>query len=309
MKDYYNILGVSRDASQDDIKKAYRKKSKQYHPDVNPDGGDMFKEIGEAYSILSDENKRKQYDNPNPFGGGGGSFEDLFNMFNGQSRQQRRRPQAPDKIININLTPLESYFGGDKNINFQVKEGCELCNGTGGDQEVCGTCQGHGRVRQQFGNGAFAQVIESNCPSCAGSGYEITNPCVKCNGQKRTDNITQIKVQIPSNVDSGDFLRVRGKGDFHVGIGKGDLIIKINMVRADGWEKVGRDLVWNTKVSASEFLSMKSLEVPHPDGAIKIPLPDVLDTEKPLRVKGKGFKIEGVGDLYLKMSVKRESSE
>src|SRR6056300_165006 len=123
MKDYYQILGVSRDASQDDIKKAYRKLSKQFHPDVNPDGGDKFKEIGEAYGVLSDETKRQQYDNPNPFsGGGGGSMEDFFNMFNQQAQQQRRRPKAPDKVVNVDISPLESFKGMEKELSYQVRK-------------------------------------------------------------------------------------------------------------------------------------------------------------------------------------------
>jgi len=308
MKDYYKTLGVSRDASQDDIKKAYRKMSKQYHPDVNPDGADMFKEVADAYDTLGDENKRKQYDNPNPFGGGG-SFEDLFSMFNQGRQAQRRRPQAPDKIININITPMDSFYGIDKDINYQIKEECNLWKGTGGDRDICNTCNGHGRVRQQFGSGPFSQIVESNCPTCQGGGYKITNPCVKCNGHKRTDKITQLKVKIPANVDSGDFLRVRGQGDYHSGVGRGDLIIKINMTRDNGWEKVGSDLVWSTKVTPQEFASLNSLEVPHPDGKIKIPLPEVMDTENPLRIKGKGYRMDPIGNLYVKVGVRREKSE
>jgi len=310
MKDYYQILGVSRDASQDDIKKAYRKLSKQYHPDVNPDGADKFKEIGEAYGVLSDETKKQQYDNPNPFGGGGGSMEDFFNMFNQQSQQQqRRRPQAPDKIINININPVESYIGVEKELSYQIRTSCETCNGNGGDREVCGTCQGHGRVRQKFGSGMFAQVVESDCPQCRGEGYRIINPCHTCGGQKTKPSFTNVRVNIPKNVDSGDFLRLQGKGDFYPGRGIGDLILKVNMVKGEGFEKVNNDLVYHHKVNVNDFISMEKIEVPHPDSKISIPLPQVLDTEKPLRVRGKGFNIQNMkGDLFIKLSVTREES-
>ena len=311
MKDYYQILGVSRDASQDDIKKAYRKLSKQYHPDVNPEGADKFKEIGEAYGVLSDGNKRQQYDNPNPFGGGGGSMEDFFNMFNQQQNQQRqrRRPQAPDKVLNINIDPVESYLGVERELNYQVRTSCGGCQGTGGDREVCNTCQGHGRVRQKFGNGVFAQVVDTDCPQCQGEGFNIINPCHSCGGQKTKPSFTNVRVNIPQNVDSGDFLRLAGKGDFYPNRGVGDLILKVNMVKGKGFEKVNSDLVYHHKVTVNDFLSMKSLEVPHPSSKINIPLPEVLDTEKPLRVRGKGFKIQNVtGDLYIRLSVIREES-
>lgn len=309
MKDYYQILGVSRDSSADDIKKAYRKLSKQYHPDVNPDGADKFKEIGEAYGVLSDENKKNQYDNPNPFGGGDGSMEDFFNMFNQQSQQQRqrRRPQAPDKVLNIDINPIESYKGVEKELSYQVRSSCETCRGSGGDSEVCKTCNGNGRVRQKFGSGMFAQVVDSDCPQCRGEGHKIINPCHGCGGQKTKPIFTNVKVNIPNNVDSGDFLRLQGKGDFYPNRGIGDLILKVNMVRGQGFEKVNNDLVYTHKVDVKEFMAMSSLHVPHPESTINIPLPESLDTEKPLRVRGKGYKIQGVtGDLFIKLSVTRE---
>ena len=308
MKDYYKILGVSRDASSDEIKKAYRKLSKQYHPDVNPDGGDKFKEIGEAYGVLSDETKKQQYDNPNPFTGGGGSMEDFFNMFNQQSQQQqRRKPKAPDKILNVDINPIESYKGAEKEISYQVRSSCETCRGTGGDREVCGTCQGHGRVRQKFGSGMFAQVVESDCPQCRGEGYNIINPCFSCGGQKTKPLFTNVKVNIPNNVDSGDFLRLQGKGDYYPNRGLGDLILKVNMVKGEGFEKINNDLIFSHKVNVNDFIRMKNIQVPHHDSNINIPLPEVLDTEKPLRVRGKGFKIQGIqGDLFIKLSVTRD---
>jgi len=311
MKDYYNILGVSRDASPDEIKKAYRKKSKQYHPDVNPDGGDKFKDIAEAYETLGDANKKGQYDNPNPFGGGGGSMDDFFNSFNQQRQQsQRRKPKSPDKIVNIEINPIESYIGVDKEFNYQVRVSCEGCNGSGGDKRVCGTCKGHGRVRQKFGSGMFSQVVDTDCPQCKGEGDIIINPCYECGGQRTKPSFTNIKVKIPKNMDNGDFLRVQGKGDFYPNKGVGDLILKVNMVKQDGFEKLNNDLVYSKKLDVNEFLTIKNIEIPHPDSKINIPLPDKLSTDKPLRVRGKGYNIQNNrGDLYIKIQVDRDLSE
>lgn len=312
MKDYYAILGVSRDSSPDEIKKAYRKKSKQYHPDVNPEGADKFKEIAEAYDTLGNVNKKGQYDNPNPFGGGDGSMDEFFNMFNQQRQQQtqRRRPKAPDKIINIEINPIESYIGIEKEFNYQVRVSCNGCNGTGGDKKVCGTCQGQGRVRQKFGSGTFSQVVDADCPQCRGEGSNIVNPCYDCGGQKTKPSFANIKVNIPKNMDSGDFLRVQSKGDFYPNRGVGDLILKVNMIKQDGFEKVNTDLVYTTKLNIDEFSTIKNIEIPHPDSKINIPLPNTLSTDKPLRVRGKGYKIQNVtGDLYIKLNVSRDLSE
>ena len=313
MKDYYNILGVTRESSKDDIKKAYRKLSKQYHPDVNPDGGDKFKEIAEAYDVLSDDNKRKQYDNPNPFGGFGGgspSMEDFFNMFNQQNdhQQQRRRRRAPDKTLNVDITPLESYRGVEKPITYSANHNCDLCNGSGGDNTVCGTCSGHGVLRRQVGAGLFTQIVETQCPSCMGTGYQITNPCVKCSGNKVQQKIRNITVKIPKGVDSGDFLRVGGQGDYNPQVNmSGDLIIKINMIRHGGYEKVGKDLVYNHTMNPVEFLLNEKITVPHPDNNLSIPLPKKFNTVNPLRVKGKGYHIQNhVGDFYIKLNVEQK---
>lgn len=305
-KDYYNILGVNRDASKDDIKKAYRKLSKQYHPDVNPEGGDKFKEIAEAYDTLSDDNKRKQYDNPNPFGGGGGSMEDFFNMFNSQSHQKRRR--APDKTLNVDITPLESYHGVNKQIVYQANHSCDLCNGTGGDNTVCGTCGGYGSLRRQVGTGLFTQIVETQCPSCQGSGYQITNPCIKCNGNKVEPRMRDITVKIPKGADNGDFLRVGGQGDFNAQMGTtGDLIIKVNMIKSEGFEKVGNDLVYTHKMNPIDFITAENIIVPHPLNKLSIPVPDSLSTTTPLRLKAKGYHIQNhVGDFYVKINVSRK---
>jgi molecular chaperone DnaJ len=306
MQDYYQVLGVSRNASKDDIKKAYRKLSKQYHPDVNPEGADKFKEIAHAYDVLSDDNKRKQYDNPNPFNGGGGSMEDFFNMFNQQAnQQQQRRRRAPDKILNVDISPLESFKGVEKQITYASNESCDLCNATGGDNTVCGTCGGQGVLRRQVGTGLFTQVVETQCPTCMGSGYQIINPCVKCNGNKVRQSMRNIKVNIPQGVDSGDFFRVAGQGDFNPAMGvRGDLMIRVNMIKSDGFEKVGNDLIYTHNLTPVEFLIGDKITVPHPNSNLSIPLPPTITTSKPLRVRSKGYHIQNhVGDFYIKLNV------
>jgi molecular chaperone DnaJ len=308
MKDYYNILGVNKNSSPDEIKKAYRKLSKQFHPDVNPEGGDKFKEIAEAYDILSDPVKKQQYDNPNPFGGTNGfsGFDDFFDLFN--RGQQRRAPKAPDKILNVEVTSLESFKGVEKEISYRAKEMCNTCVGQGGDKKVCSVCSGRGSIQQRVGTAMFSQIIETPCNSCNGSGYQIHNPCHSCNGHGTKDKIESIKVNIPKSVDDGDFLRVPSKGDFYSNMGVvGDLIIKVIMKPIDGFEKNGYNLIYNTILSPLDLIIKRDLDIPHPDGAIKILLPENIGTDKPLRLKGKGYTINGqIGDMYLKISIKRD---
>lgn len=301
MKDYYNILGVKRDASPEEIKKAYRSKSKQYHPDVNPDGSEMFKDVAEAYNVLSDENKRKQYDNPSPFGGG--SFEDLFNMFSQQQRQPRQT-KSPDTVINVSVSPIESFNGSKKTITYRVKGPCKVCDSSGGDKKVCDVCNGSGSVRRQMGTGLFNTVVEEVCPGCSGTGYQVTNPCYNCKGNAVVDKMESIEVQIPRNVDNGDFLRVRGKGSFYVNSGFGDLIVKIQVDRVDNFEKMGDDLIYYSKVSPVDVLLQNKIIIPHPSGDVSISIPKTFDSEKPLRLKGKGYLTNhGFGNMYLKVSV------
>lgn len=309
MKDYYNILGVNRNSSADEIKKAYRKLSKQFHPDVNPEGGDKFKEIAEAYDVLSDPNKKQQYDNPNPFGGGNGfgGFEDFFDLFNQQQQQTRRPNKAPDKILNVDITPVESYLGVNKDVTYQSKEKCQPCNGEGGDRQVCNTCMGRGSIRQQFGTGLFSQIVDTPCRTCNSTGYIIYNPCYSCNGQGAKDKIDNIRISIPKAVDDGDFLRVAGKGDYNrISNAVGDLIIRIQMVRQDGFEKNGNHLVYNVDISPLDMIINQYIDIPHPGGNIKIVLPPNVSTDKPLRLKGKGYTIQNnLGDMYVKISVSR----
>ena len=272
----------------------------------------MFKDISEAYENIGDPQKRSQYDNRknNPFAGmGGGNGFDIHDMFEqmmGGGRRQQQ-PKAPDKVINLKVNPVESYFGFKKEIEYVVAERCNPCNGTGGDRKVCHQCNGQGVVIQVFGTGMFKQRIQSTCNVCNGSGSVIMRGCNTCHGKGLTPKKEKLVITIPANVDNGDFMRAQGKGDFNNQANtRGDLIIKIDLVNENGFEKIGMDLVYNKKTSPFDVLLNDKLEIPHPEGDIRINMPENLDTNVPLRVGGKGYKTpEGNGDLYIKVSVSK----
>jgi molecular chaperone DnaJ len=304
MKDYYKILGVNKNSSSDEIKKAYRQLSKQYHPDVNPEGTDKFKEIAEAYDVLSDPDKKQKYDNPNPFGSfdtGGFSFEELMSRMGGNFGS-RTQTQVPEKIVTLNITPIESYNGMGKTITYQRNKKCEPCDGKGGDVETCSHCKGVGGFTRRVGESPFTQVLRQQCPVCAGKGRITIKPCYECSGVGTKPEIKNIDIKLQHNADDGQFYRVEGSGDFINGA-YGNLLIKLRMTNTDNFEKIGEDLIYTTYLSY-EDLTNDSLEVPHPDGDIKVSYPEVFDSSKPLRLRGKGYKGGRVGDMYIKMVVK-----
>jgi molecular chaperone DnaJ len=313
MKDFYSILGVDRNASADEIKKAYRKLSKQYHPDVNPEGAERFKEIAQAYDTLSSPDKKQKYDNPasNMFGGGSMDIEDLLrgmgfnrNPFGGQ-----RRPSAPAKIITLDITPLDSYMSSNKEINYKREVACNTCSGSGGDRVGCSTCGGVGHRIRQMGQSPFQQIIQETCPSCIGKGYIITKACVSCSGKGTVGEFKSMTITMQHGIDDGEFYRVDNSGDFHNGI-YGNLLIKVRMNKDSIWEKVGDDLIYNNFLTYDD-LTNESCEVPHPDGKIVVKYPELFDTLNPMRVRGKGFRRERIGDLYIKNIVrfKKEKKE
>ena len=307
MKDYYGILGVSKTASADEIKKAYRKLSKQFHPDVNPEGAERFKEIAEAYDTLSSPDKKQRYDNPmsNMFGGGDSSIEDLLRHmgFNGNPFGGRtRRPSAPEKIITLDISPIDSYKSSEQQINYKRECACNTCGGSGGDRTGCGTCGGVGHRIRQMGQSPFQQIIQETCPSCMGKGYVITNACITCSGRGTQGEFKSMNIALQHGIDDGEFYRVESGGDFHNGV-YGNLLIKIRMVKDQMWEKVGDDLIYNNFLTYDD-LSKESCEVPHPDGNIVVKYPELFDTLTPMRVRGKGYRRERVGDLYIKNIVR-----
>ena len=304
MKNYYDILGVNKNSSQDDIKKAYRKLSKQYHPDVNPEGTDKFAEIAEAYDILSNPDKKAKYDNPmsNMFGGGMSVEDILRNMGFGGNPFTQRKPAAPEKLITVSVTPLESFLSSTKQVTYRREIACNVCSGSGGDRTGCGTCGGVGYRVRQVGQGPFQQVLQEMCPSCVGKGYVITNPCFSCNGKGTQSEFKSINLTLQHGIDDGEFYRIESGGDFHNGI-YGNLLLKITMTKDTLWEKVDHDLFYNNYVDY-EGLTQETFKVPHPEGDLSIKYADVFDTSVPMRVRGKGYKRERVGDMYIRNIVK-----
>jgi len=306
---YYEVLGVSETATQDEIKKAYRKKAVEHHPDK---GGDenIFKEVAQAYDTIGDDNKRKQYDNQrnNPmagFGGGGGSMEDLFAQFFGGGRggnPQQQQRQAPDKVVDVNISVLDSYKSTQKNIVYSRKHQCQDCSGSGGERIQCGMCGGAGSITQRVGTGMFVQMVRTACNGCGGRGFTFKTTCHSCVGSGTKDMMDSINVAIPHGIDNGQFIRAQGKGDFTNG-SYGNLLIKFNVQPLEDFEKVNNDLIYNKFFNLDELKS-DSFEIPHPDGKLAIKMPDEFDTTKPLRLKSKGFRNNGLGDMYVRLNVR-----
>jgi molecular chaperone DnaJ len=305
LENYYNVLGVSENATQEEIKKAFRQKSKEHHPDR---GGneEEFKKINEAYSAIGDEQKRAEYDNQrnNPFGAGGNPFGgdpfDIFaNMFGG-GRQQRR---APDRVVDLKIGAVDSFLGKKIDVSFKRKKNCDPCGGQGGERDNCTVCGGSGHVTQRVGNAFFQNIVQTACGSCNGRGYHFKNVCNVCHGEGRQDENMLVSINVPVGLSDGQMIKAGGMGDFSNGM-FGDIIFKVEIVNQDGFEKSGGDLIY-TKFMSIDELNNDTIDVPHPHGTIKINLPEIVDTSIPLKVRGKGYQNER-GDMYVKLQVKHK---
>ena len=304
MENYYNVLGVSENATQEEIKKAFRNKSKEHHPDR---GGneDEFKRINEAYSAIGDEQKRAEYDNQrnNPFGNMGGNpfggdpFDIFANMFGG--RQQQRR--APDRIMDLSIGAVDSYLGNKMDINFTRKTNCGNCDGKGGERLTCNVCGGSGNIMQKVGNAFFQNIFQSPCNHCNGRGFHFKTVCGLCNGEGKVNESQKLTINLPVGISDGQMIRAGGMGDYHDGM-FGDLIFKINITQQNNFEKSAGDLVYNKYMSLDEF-DKDELRIPHPQGELTIKMPESIDTSKPLKVARKGYPNEN-GDLYVRLHVK-----
>ncbi|OKY78635.1 MAG: DnaJ type Zn finger domain [Candidatus Methanohalarchaeum thermophilum] len=326
-EDYYEILGVDRNASQEEIKKAYRKKAKKYHPDSNSDEADeeKFKEINEAYKVLSDEEKRKKYDQ---FGKAGvddsykrrarsdfSDFEDIFSSFFGdifnQGRTGRRRERGQDLRAKIDITLKEAYEGGEKSIELERYTRCSQCDGTGAEDQSsvkkCTKCNGKGKV-QQVKRGAFGQqVVITECDMCGGTGEEIGEKCSNCSGEGRVKKTEKIKFEIPAGVKNGQKVRVQGKG--HAGKrGKkpGDLYVIVEIEEDDVFERRNENLFYNLKMSFPDAALGSKAEIPTMDGEVELDIPKGTQNGDIFRLQGKGMpklRRRGYGDLYVKAVV------
>jgi len=301
-ENFYDVLGVSETATQDEIKKTYRKLAKENHPDI---GGneDLFKKISSAYDVLGDEQKRQQYDQQrkNPFGGGGFNFNEMFNDLFGQKQRPQNR-QAHVTNITVNIGVLDSYLAKKHNLTYKRQIKCDPCNGSGGDKRTCVSCNGSGVILRQFGSGMFTQVAQSVCESCQGRGQILINPCFLCSGIGSRPEMKTIEVGLPHGIDNGQFLRLSQIGDFKNGM-YGDLIIRVDLKPQNGFNKVGNHLVYDCFMNIDELKS-GAITIPHPESSLNIKLPKNIDTSKPLRVKSKGFKLDTVGDLIVNQFVK-----
>jgi molecular chaperone DnaJ len=302
MKDYYKILGVEENSTDDDIKKAYRNLSKQFHPDVNPQGTERFKEIADAYENIGTKEKREQLKSrqSNPFAGQG--FEDMFrDMFGGGGGggNRYRRPGVPDKVVTVNITPVQSYNGDEITINYFRNKGCDSCSGSGGNREVCSGCGGYGYHSIVSGSGYFRQEVRQVCKTCNGDGFKLNNKCHMCSGSGKKPTTETIRIKVPVGIDDGQFLKLGELGDFHDGI-YGNLVIQIKMMNIDGYEKIGNDLILNYYMDI-EALKKDSIIIKHPSSDLKMDLPMDFDSSKPLRLKGKGYN---GGDMYVRLHVK-----
>lgn len=288
MKNYYEILGVSKEATAEEIKKSYRKLSLKYHPDKNPKGEEKFKEISEAYTVLGDEQKRKDYDN------GGVNLEDFFSgnsnpfdMFNdlfgrGGFQNAPRTRRGRDINISLNITLEDSYFGKEKKVSF---------NRVSTNNKMCGQCNGKGSTQQSIQNGPFRQVVNISCPLCYGNGFEDGGSYKK----------EEVKFNVPKGIDDGLLMKLRGKGNGVWGGIDGDLLIKIRIIPHPDFKRAAEQLHYTHDVNFVDLCLGKEIVINHFDGPIKIEIPSNYNFKNPLRVKEKGFYDPSgfKGDLYV----------
>jgi molecular chaperone DnaJ len=310
-RDYYEVLGVSRDASEEDIKKAYRKLAMKHHPDRNPDSKDseeMFKEAKEAYEVLSEPDKRRAYDayghaGVHPQGGMGGAgdagfggfadaFGDIFgDIFGGGGRGRSSVYRGADLRYNLEITLEQAARGTETKIRIPAMEECESCKGSGakpGTQpKTCTTCGGAGAVRMS--QGFFS--VQQTCPTCHGGGKMISDPCNACAGAGRVKRHKTLSVKIPAGIDEGDRIRLSGEGEAGMNGGPpGDLYVVIHLKEHAVFQRDGNDLHCQMPVSFTTAALGGEIEIPTLEGQAKVKIPAETQTGQVLRLRGKGIK-------------------
>jgi len=329
-RDYYEVLGINKNSSPDQIKSAYRKLAVKYHPDKNKGdkaSEEKFKEASEAYHVLSNSERKQNYDNfghaafENAGGGRGGfsnfdfssHFSDIFEDFFGEGfggggrRSRRSNNRGSDLKYDLSISLEEAYTGKKQDIKFSTSEKCDTCKGSGSkpgyDAGSCSMCGGHGQVRSN--QGFF--TVQQTCPQCGGAGEEITNPCTSCNGQGKKQTSKRISVTIPKGVDDGTRIRLAGKGEAGSrGASNGDLYLFINVYSHDFFKRSNENLFFECPISIADAALGTSIEIPTIDGRkAKIKIPSGTQSGKQFRLKGKGMpymRAGGNGDLYIQVN-------
>jgi len=328
-RDYYTVLGVERNASEEDLKKAYRRLAMKYHPDRNPDDTEAeasFKEVKEAYEVLSNAQKRAAYDQFGHAGvdpsagagaggfhaGGAGGFADIFgdvfgDIFGGGRRGAAGPHRGSDLRYTLDISLEDAIKGTEIKIRVPTYDTCEVCNGSGAkpgtNPVTCQTCGGHGQVRMQ--QGFFS--VQQTCPNCHGSGTTISDPCTKCHGQGRVETTKTLSVKVPAGVDDGDQIRLAGEGEAgEKGGPAGDLYVQMRLKKHPVFHREEDDLYCEMPVSFFTAALGGELTVPTMDGKASIKIPAGTQSEKLFRLKGKGVRnvrSGHVGDLYCRVSV------
>ena len=311
--EYYDRLGVSKDASQDEIKRAYRKMSKKYHPDINKEPGaeEKYKEVQEAYETLSDDQKRAAYDQYGPdgangFGGQGGfggfdggagfgGFEDIFSSFfgGGATRNPNAPRQGDDLQYRVNLTFEEAVFGAEKEVHYNREATCKTCSGSGakpGTSPVtCGRCHGQGIINVDTQTPLGMMRRQVTCDVCHGTGQEIKDPCPTCRGTGHEKQSHKVSVKIPAGVETGQQIRLAGQGEAGFNGGPyGDLFVIINVNPSDKFTRDGSTIYYTLNISFVQAALGDTVEVPTVHGNVEMTIPAGTQTGKTFRLKGKG---------------------
>ena len=311
--EYYDRLGVSKDASQDEIKRAYRKMSKKYHPDINKEPGaeEKYKEVQEAYETLSDDQKRAAYDQYGPdgangiggqggFGGfdggaGFGGFEDIFSSFfgGGATRNPNAPRQGDDLQYRVNLSFEEAIFGAEKEVHYNREATCKTCSGSGakpGTSPVtCGRCHGQGVINVDTQTPLGMMRRQVTCDVCHGTGQEIKEPCQTCHGTGHEKQSHKVSVKIPAGVETGQQIRLAGQGEAGFNGGPyGDLFVIINVNPSDKFTRDGSTIYYTLNISFVQAALGDTVEVPTVHGNVEMTIPAGTQTGKTFRLKGKG---------------------
>ncbi len=337
-RDYYDVLGVDKNASTDEIKSAFRKKAKQYHPDLNkddPTAADKFKEAQEAYEVLSDDSKRKMYDQyghagvNNSYAGGGSGFGGFdassfdfgdifdsffggtntsgfsgFSNFGGQTSSRSRAVRGSDVLMRMNLDFDEAVFGTEKKFNLDVVEECEECHGKGGfDPKDCETCHGTGTITSQRQTILGSFLSKTPCPDCHGLGKIYKRKCSECNGKGKIKKNKRITINIPAGVATGDRQRLSGKGNPGSNGGEnGDLYIEYIVAEHDYYVRDNDDIYLEVPLTITEAILGCKKEIPTLYGNVKLTVPAGTDSGEKQKIRGKGVNNEyrrHKGDMYV----------